>query len=57
MILNKNFKRAHLIVLVVERLGPFLCQANHHSPIAIIEGRLKLEVDAVFEVGSLLTIH
>ena len=48
MILNKNRKRAHLIVLVVERLGPLLCQANHHSPIAIIEGRLKLEVDAVF---------
>lgn len=52
-----NFRGAHLIVLVVERSSPLLCKTNHNSPVAIVKGRLKLEVDTVLEVGSLLSIH
>jgi hypothetical protein len=52
-----SFRGAHLIVLVVECPSPLLCKTNHNSPVAIVKGRLKLEVDTVFKVGSLLPIH
>lgn len=52
-----DFRGAHLIVLVVECPSPLLCKTNHNSPVAIVKGSLKLEVDTVFKVGSLLPIH
>lgn len=49
--------KSHLIILVVESSGPLLCKTDHSSPVAIVKGRLQLEVDAVLEIGYLLSIH
>lgn len=45
-----------LVVLVVEGPGSLLGQADDDGPVAVVEGRLQLEVDAVFERGP-LAIH
>lgn len=49
-------RRAHLIVLVVESLGSLLGKAYHNRPVAVLEGRLELEVDPILKAGS-LAIH
>jgi hypothetical protein len=47
---------SHLIVLIVQSLGSLVSKASHDGPVAVLKGRLKLEIDPIPKAGS-LAIH
>lgn len=46
----------HLIVLIIGDLGSLLGKADHDRPVAVMKGRLKLEINPILQARS-LAIH